>query len=207
MADYLNFTKIAPPKPNDPVVNEATQLNANWDLLDTKLQPYIIGGTLTLAEVGQEFFDNNFRYGVWDGAVQRIPDDIDASWSAWTALPILAPRAIRTGFTPRWRNNSILRMVELSGGVQFDGPANAWTLGSAFQINSLAAGSPTSALAPIGGTHKSQAAGALTAGASVVAGAAITVDSSGGFCRINAQYMGGPGGGNFIQLDQVWWWY
>lgn len=207
MADYLNFTKIIPPKPNDPVVNEATQINANLAMLDTQLQPYMLGGSLTLTEVGQESFNGAFRYSVWDGTSQILPDDIDSGWSAWTALPILSPRVLRTGFTPRWRNNSFTRMVELSGGVNFDASANPWTLGSQFQINQLASGSPTSSLAPIGGTHKSPCATALSAGTTLVAGGLVTVDSSGGFVRINAQYMGGPGGGNFLMLDQIWWWY
>lgn len=207
MVNYFNFTKIAPAAPNDPNVNEVTQLNNNWDHIDLKLQPYMAGGSLTLAEAGQEFFDGSFRFGVYDGAAQRIPDDIDANWSAWTAIPMLAPRTARASFTPRWRSNSKLRMVELSGGVLFDGAASVWTQGSSFQINSLAAGSPSSSFAPIGGTHKSQAATALTGGTSTVASALVTVDTSGGFVRLAAQYMGGGGGGNFIQLEQVWWWY
>lgn len=207
MATYFNFTKILPPNPNDPVVNEVTHLNNNWDHIDLKLQPYMAGGTLSLAEAGQEFFDTNFRFGVYDGASQRIPDDIDANWSAWTAIPILSPRVARASFTPRWRSNSKLRMVELAGGVNFDASANPWTQGSSFQLNQLAAGSPSSSFAPIGGVHKSPAATALTGGTSTVASAIVTVDTSGGFVRLAAQYMGGGGGGNFIQLDQVWWWY
>lgn len=204
---YLNFTKIAPPAPNDPVVNEITQINNNWDHLEAKLAPYVVGGSISDIETGQETFDLNFRFAVWDGAAQVIPDDIDASWSAWTALPILAPRVARASFTPRWRSNSAYRMVELAGGVLFNAAADPWTMGSAFQINQLAAGSPASSFVPIGGALKAPCATALTGGTSVVAGAAITVDSSGGFVRINAQFMGGGGGGNFIELDQVWWWY
>lgn len=206
MADYLNFAKILPNSPNDPVVNEVTQTNANWDLLDTQMQSYLTG-IPTPTEVGQESFDSNFRYTVWDGAAKRIPDDIDASWSAWTAIPMLAPRVVRASFTPRWRSNSAYRMVELAGGIQFDNVASQWTMGSSFQFNSLAAGSPANTLGPVGGTHKSPAATALSAGTTVVASALITIDTSGSFVRMAAQYLGGPGGGNFIQLDQVWWWY
>lgn len=210
MADYLNFSKILPPKPNDPVVDEAAQLNANWDLLDTKLAPYMgIGGTLTLTEAGQEYFDTNVRFAVWDGAAARIPDDIDAAWSAWTAMPMSSPRVIRPSFTFRWRNNSILRMVELSGGVLFDGAASAWTMGSKFTLNADSSGAIPASMVPIGGTRISPCATALTAGTNVVCGAIATIDKPGGntFCRVQAQYMGGSGGGNFIQLDQVWWWY
>lgn len=208
MANYFNFTKITPAAPNDPLVDEAAQLNANWDHVDTKLQPYMTG-VPTPTQAGQEYFDGSFRYVVWDGAAPRIPDEIDVNWSAWTALPMLAPRVIRPSFTPRWRNNSLLRMVELAGGVQFDAAANPWTMGGTFTLNGDVSGSPPASMLPIGGVHKSQAATALSAGTTVVAGAAITVDKPGGntFLRIFAQYMGGPGGGNFIELDQVWWWY
>lgn len=207
MANYFNFNKIVPAAPNDPFVDEVAQLNSNWDQLDTKLAPYMNGGTLSLAQAGQEFFDAGFRYGVYDGAAQRLPDDIDGAWSAWTAIPMLAPRVIRTGLTPRWRSNSLLRVVELSGGVQFDATANPWTMGSSFQFNALSAGSPANTLGPIGGKHVSPCGTGLTAGTTVVASGYITIDTSGSFVRMAAQYLGGPGGGNWVQLEQVWWWY
>lgn len=205
---YLNFTKITPPAPNDPTVNEVTQLNDNWDHLDLKCQPYLVGGSVTDIEVGQEFLDVNFRFAVWNGG-QRIPDDIDGAWSAWTALPMLAPRVIRPSFTPRWRNNTAYRMVELSGGVYFNAAQDPWTLGSYITINGDVAGAIPASMIPIGGVHTGQAAAALSAGTTVVAGAMVTIDKPGGntFCRIRGQYMGGPGGGNFIQLDRIWWWY
>ena len=206
---YLNFTKITPPAPNDPTVNEVTQLNNNWDHLDTKLQPYLIGGGLSGIETGQEYLNGSFRFIVWDGAAERLPDDIDGAWSAWTALPIFAGRAARPSFTPRWRNNSLLRMVQLSGGFLFDGAAGAWTLGGYFTLNADSAGAIPASMVPIGGTHTQPVATALSAGAVVVAGGSITVDKPGGntFCRIRGQYMGGPGGGNFMQTEQVQWWY
>lgn len=204
---YFNFTKITPPAPNDPTVNETTQINANWDHLDLKLQPYATGAALTGLETGQEYIDSNGRFAVWDGAAARIPADIDAGWSSWTALPVVAPRVARTNFTPRWRSNSAYRMVELSGGVLFDSSASAWPMGNSFNVNVMAPGSPPISLAPIGGVHKAPCATALTSGAPIVAAglAIITTDIS--FVQIAVQYMGGPGGGNFVQLDQVWWWY
>jgi hypothetical protein len=204
---YLNFTKIAPPAPNDPNVDEVTQLNNNWDLLETKLGVYTTGGALSNVETGQEFFNGSFQNSVWNGAATRASDDIDSAWSAWTNIPMLAPRAIRTGFQPKWRSNSLLRKVELTGGIQFDGAASVWTMGASFQFNQLAAGSPANTLGPVGGKYISQAAAALSAGTSVTAGAYITIDTSGSFVRMAAQYLGGGGGGNFIMLDQVWWWY
>lgn len=204
---YLNFTKIAPPAPNDPNVNEVTQLNNNWDVLETKLNPYVNGGTITGLETGQEFFNGSFQNCVWDGAATVASDDIDAAWSAFTNIPMLSPRVIRPSFQPKWRNNTLLRKVELCGGVYFNAAQDPWTMGSLIQINSLAAGSPADTLGPIGGTHVSQCAVALTAGTSVTAGGYVIIDTSGGFVRMRVQYLGGGGGGNFVQLDQVWWWY
>lgn len=204
---YLNFTKITPPSPADPNVDEVSQLNNNWDVVESKLLPYTAGGAITGIETGQESFDGSFKFGVWNGASLRVTDDIDAAWSAWTNIPMFAPRAIRTGFQPKWRSNSLLRKVELTGGIQADNVASAWPMGSSLQFNALAAGSPTSALQPIGGKHISQAAASLTGGTSVTAGAYITIDVSGGFCRMSCQFMGGGGGGNFVMLDQVKWWY
>jgi hypothetical protein len=83
---YFNFTKIAPPAPNDPNVNEVTQLNDNWDHLDSKLSPYMSGGALTGLETGQEVFASGFRFAVYDGSGVRSPDDIDAAWSGLVSL-------------------------------------------------------------------------------------------------------------------------
>jgi len=207
VATFFNFTKIIPPTPNDPLVDEVAQLNANWDHLDLRLTPLMNGGTLTLAEAGQEYLDSNSRFAVWDGAAARVPDDIDSAWSAWANIPMLAPRAIRPSFQPKWRSNSLIRKVELSGGIQFDSSANPWTQGSSFQFNALSAGSPANTLGPVGGKHINQCATGLTGGTSVTAGGYITIDTSGSFVRMAAQYLGGGGGGNFVELDQVWWWY
>lgn len=208
MADYLNFTKIVPPNPNDPTV-DVNDINDNWDLLDTKLNPYINGGTLVVIEAGQEYFDPSFRYSVWTGSATRNPDTIDDNWSAWTALPVASSRAIRPSFTPKWRNNSVLRMVELTGGFLFDASANPWTMGSLITLNADTSGAIPSSMQPIGGSHSTEAATSLSAGTTVCAAAYIYIDKPGGntFTRIRAQYLGGPGGGNFIQLEQVWWWY
>lgn len=206
---YLNFNKITPPAPNDPTVDEVEQLNDNWDVLDTKLAPYISGGAVNDLETGQEVFASGFRFAVWDGTTARVPDDIDAGWSAWTALPILAPRVARGSFTPRWRNNSAYRMVELAGGVLFDAAAAAWTMGSLFTVNSDTSGAIPSSMQPIAGSHISPCAVGLPTSPALVATGYISVDKPGGntFTRVRAQYMGGPGGGNFLMLDQVWWWY
>ncbi len=203
---YFNLNKITPAAPNDPTVNEVTQLNNNWDNLDSKLGIYINGGSLTGIETGQEYLGTGSRFAVWDGA-EFLTEDIDSAWSAWTNIPMLSPRAIRTGFQPKWRSNSLLRKVELTGGIQFDAAASAWTMGSSFQFNDLVTGSPTTTFTPIGGFHRAQCAAALTGGTSVTAAGRISIDTQSGFIKMSAQYMGGGGGGNFLQLEQVWWWY
>lgn len=204
---YLNFTKIAPPAPNDPNVSRVNHLNNNWDHLESKLGPYVNGGSLSGIDRGQEYFDSNFRFAVFDGTATRVPDDIDAAWSAWTALPILSPRVIRPSFTPRWRNNSLLRMVELSGGVLFDSAASAWTMGSAFQLNVLGSGSPPSSMGPVGANDNRPCATSLSAGTGVASAGRVNISTSGSWVMLTGQYMGATGGGNFIMLDQVWWWY
>lgn len=204
---FFSLNKIIPASPNDPLVDEVNQLNNNWDNLESKLGIYVNGGALTGIEAGQEYIGTGSRFAVWDGAAEALTEDIDSAWSAWTNIPMLAPRAIRPSWQPKWRNNTLLRKVELTGGIQFDAAASAWTMGSSFQFNALSAGSPANTLGPIGGKHIAQAATALTGGTSVTAGGYITIDTSGSFVRMACQYLGGGGGGNFVQLEQVWWWY
>lgn len=205
---YFNFTKIVPPAPNDPFVDEAAQINANWDHLDAKLEPYMFGGTISDIEQGQEFFNEDFEFCVYDGGIVT-PDDIPEGWSDWTNLPMQSGKFARSSFTPKWRNNPLYRMVELTGGVIFDVSAGPWTLGSSFLINADAEGSPPAEMRPIGNLHYSPCGASLTTGTSVVSAGFITVEQPVGstYTRIGAQYLGGPGGGNFIMLDQVWWWY
>lgn len=206
---YFNFTKITPPSPLDPLVDEAAQLNANWDHLDSKLTPYINGTTPTGMQTGQEQFAGDLSNAVWDGAALRASDDTDAAWSAWTNLPLLSPRTARSGQLPKWRNNSLLRKVQVRGGFTIDGAASAWVLGTIYTVNGDVSGAIPASMTPIGGVHYQPLPGAQAVSPAVVGGGYCTVDKPGGntFTRIRVQYMGGGGGGNFCQLDQLWWWY
>lgn len=206
---YFSFNKITPPAPDDPNVDEVTQLNENWDTIDLKIDPYINGGTISDIEIGQEFPNANFDFCVQGSGGTVIPDDISEGWSAWTNIPLLSPRSSPVGLTPKWRNNSLLRMVELTGAVTFNVAADPWTLGSSFLVNGDVVGSPPGSMQPIGNLHYSPAAAGLPADPAITAGGFITIEQPGGstYTRIRAQYLGGPGGGNFISLDQVWWWY
>lgn len=206
---YFGFQRIEPPAPNDPLVNEVTQLNNNWDILDAKLKPYYNGGTISNIEQGQEYFNTDFNFTVWNGTAPVIPDNIPDGWTAWTDLPVLSPRAIRSGFTPRWRNNPLYRMAELSGGFQFNAAADPWTMGANFLLNADSAGSPPASFVPIGGKHIQPCSVGLTTGTTIVAGGYVTIEVPAGstFTRIRFQHLGGPTAGNFMAMDQVWWWY
>lgn len=207
MVDFLNFKKIVPPAPNDPSVDLASQINDNWDILDSGLNIYNSTGEFTPTQAGQEWLAPNYRFAVWDGANERYPDNIDLFWSAWTAIPLASGRAIRSGFTPKWRQNSLLRKVELVGGFQYDSAASTWP--TSLVVLNADTGSIPATYQPTGGKHVGQCATAVNTTGVVVAAGYVIVDKPAGNtnCRIQARYMGGPGGGNFLMLDQIWWWY
>lgn len=201
---YFNLLQIAPPSPNDPLVNEVTQINNNWDDIDTKIGALTTTtGTITSPEQGQEYITNTGRTRVWNGAANRDPDDIDASWTAWTALPVAATVAVRPSFTPRWRNNTALRRVELAGGILKDAGAGAWPA-AVVVVTTGVSGIPDT-LQPIGGVTRQMSAAALPATGGT--GAWWQVDTNTSFVRLRTRYMGPAGGGNFIQLDGIEWWY
>lgn len=203
---YFNFTKVAPPSPSDPLVNVTTHLNNNWDEIETKFSSLItMSGNIINAEAGQEAVGSVAQsFYVSNGApfVMRSADDIQTSWSAWTAIPLNAAVVARASFTPRYRTNSVLRLAELSGGVQKDAPASAWPAALVVITNLL----PLS-IVPIGNLSFQQSAAAIpTTPANGSAGYHL-IDTNGPNTRIQVRYAGGPGGGNFIMLDGIKWWY
>lgn len=206
---YFNFTKITPAAPNDPVVNEVTQINNNWDNIEAQLLAVSAGtGALTGAEQGQEWISPAGRFRTWDGAANKDPIDIDAQWSAWTALTLAATVAARPSFTPRWRNNSLLRRVELDGCILKDSIASAWPApGVLVVVSATGAGQIPAALAPLSQPMITISAAALPTSPGQSAQGWHSIDTSGAFIRIMTTYMGGPGGGNFIALDGIEWWY
>lgn len=207
---FWSFNKIAPPAPDDPQVDVDTQLNDNWDLADEKLslisqEPVL--NVLLDAEVGQEWIYNG-RLGVWDGAALVFPEDIEAAWTPWEILVLTAPTGPRTSFTPKWRRNTLVKQVELSGGVIYNSAA-AWpTSFTVFSADTEVAGIPI-AYQPNGGITYVAAATSIPSGVNRGAGANIAIDVPGvnPSCRLRARFMGGSGGGNFIALDGVRWYY
>lgn len=203
---YLNFTKITPAAPNDPFVNVVTHLNNNWDEIDTKLFAHtLMNITLVNPDQGQDFVTGLQKFRIWTGAAYREPDDIDSAWSAWTALPLSGNVAPRVGFTPRWRSNSLLRLVELAGGIQKDGAGSAWP--AALVVATTGTSGIANTFLPIGGVVYQQSAAALPTSSTNSAAGWHTIDVSGAWVRIQTRYSGGPGGGNFVMLDGIKWWY
>lgn len=202
---YFNFTKITPAAPNDPFVNEVTQINNNWDEIDNKLTQQS-NGTPPVPDTGQEWISGG-RFLAWNGTAVRNPDDIDSGWSSWFALTLSANVVVRPGFTPRWRNNSIIRRVELDGGIQKDAGASVWPAGTLQTITAPGTFNIVSGFAPIGGLTYQSSAAALPSGGNQASSGWHTIDVNTGIVRIQTSYVGGSGGGNFIMLDGIEWWY
>ena len=211
MPGYFDLVKITPPAPNDPTVNEVTQLNDNWDKLDTRLGVYrtFSGNPVPLQE-GQEFTGNVLGYGkvfaVWDGTTLRVPDRVMTDWTAWEVLPVVNCQSV-TGQPVKWRSNPVLRRVELCGSVIKDGAGSAWPA-SVVKITANTGGIPD-ALKPFGGkTFSSNAAAAPDAMIALVSGFYVKVYGNAvASTQIDVRYLGGPGNGNFGSLDGTSWWY
>lgn len=206
---YWSFNKIIPPAPNDPLVNVTTQLNNNWDLAEEKMNLLAtnpMNNTLLNAEVGQEWIYNG-RLGVWNGTSLIVPEDIDAAWTPWVDLALLSPVNTRVGFTPRWRNNTLLKQIQLSGCV-ITGAAAAWPLSFVTVTDEASVAGIPVAIAPNNGITYMPATTSIPTTANRGAGSVIAIDNNGGVsCRIRSRFMGASGGGNFVALDSVRWYY
>lgn len=199
---YFNLSKITPAAPNDPNVNEVTQINNNWDEIENKFGQQS-AGTPPGAETGQEWLSGG-RFKVWTGTAVRDPDNIDGAWSAWTALPLSANVVTRPNYTPRYRSNSMLRRVELAGDLLKDAAGSAWPVGVAHLVTTGTSGIP-STLQPIGGLTYQMTACSIPTGSG--GSGWHQIDVATGFVRIQTRMLGGGGGGNFIPLDGIEWWY
>ena len=209
MSAYFGFAPILPPSPNDPLVDVATQLDANYDEIERVLTVQQGLSAVVNPEIGMEVMDNlNGRMTVYNGSAFINSDDIDAGWSAFSALGLLAPIVARPNFTPRWRSNSLLRRVEVFGRVQNGAvPASFGT--TLFDITSNTGGIPDS-LKPVGGQVIYSNAGTAPVAPSTVSGSYIiakTNPSAGQNVRIQGQYMGTSDGTSAIVLDGIAWWY
>lgn len=186
-------------------VNESTQLNANWDQIDTKINALVVsstnlpGAAVVSPEEGIESvnpnktddFDYFVHLGVYDGAAWR--QQTLETWGAWQTITLTAPFVERSGFTPKLRISNT-GIVEFRGGVINTAGASAWPTGLQV-INSGQFADAT--YHPDQATHKLIAASV----ASTWAYGRARVDSNGGFMRLSVQFVGATGGGNFLQLE------
>lgn len=205
---FFTFTLMTDP-PGDPLVNEDTQLNDNWDSVDTRLAQFQVKPNTIAATVpiGTEAMQNSSgSVAVHTGSgVWAFPGSIPAGWGAWTTLPLLAPVVERPSFTPKYRINTTIRKVELAGGLRADVSANPWAR-SKVQATANTGGIPD-ANKPVNNNIQQGAVGIGTTDGQF-AGARIHIESNAGnSVKISVSYQGDDIGGNFVMLDNVKWFY
>lgn len=212
---YFNFNFVTDP-PNDELVNVEAQINDNWEDVETKLLPFnqkpsdfgaIVKPKGTEAFRPTPGFEH--RISAWDGAEWRSSLAHSTSWGLWQTVLIRAPTVIRPNFPVVARVNAMLRKVEISGGVLFDGAASAWPTGTTVEITADTA--IQTSFAPANAAKQAfqqVATGAITV-ANGFASAVAIVEQKAGPDRtaISVRYQGDAGGGNFIMLDGLGWYF
>lgn len=212
---YFNFNYVTDP-PDDENVNAITQLNNNWAEVETKTKPFNSSPanfTGITVPVGTEAFDpehagSEDRIAVWDGTTWRRGLNHVTAWSNWDNLTLRSPTVARTGFPPVARVDIIARRVTLMGGVYFNAAIDPWPTNTTVEITNDTA--IQTSLAPVnGGMSVSQGATGQITTANGFAAAVIIVElkSSPSRVAVSVRYQGDAGGGNFIMLDGVEWWY
>lgn len=209
---YFNFNKVTDP-PADELVAPMTQVNANWQELDDKTKPFTTVpasfGAITVLQ-GMEAFETSLgpRIAVWTGSVWSRSINPNTGVGAWTSFGIRSPIVLRTGFTPVAKFDTWARRVSLSGGVQLNAGADPFVVGTTYEITTDTA--IAASFAPVNGGQSIQygAVGAITS-ASGFGSAVVTIESKTSPDRtaISVRYQGDAGGGNFIMLDGISWWY
>lgn len=212
---YFDFNYVTDP-PNDETVDEVTQLNDNWDELDLKLTPFnqspadFTGITIP---VGTEAFDPDVshddfdRIAVWTGSIWARSINHASVWTGWQSVQLRSPVVERPNFPVMANVNAVARRVVLMGGVLVDDVASAWPTNTSIEITSDTAIQAN--LAPVGGTSVQQGATGQITTANGFASANILIasESSPDRVAIRVRYQGDAGGGNFIMLDGISWWY
>lgn len=216
MSNYFDFNYVTDP-PNDEKVSVVDQLNDNWQELDDKLTvfnqlPANFGAFAV--PIGTEAYDPDpahaepDRIAVWTGSIWARGISAATAWGqAWQTIAIRSPLVIRTGFPVKARINNVIRCIQLTGGVYVNATQDAWNTATTYEITTDTA--IQSDLAPVNGMHIQQcAAGAITT-ANGFASSVVTIEpkTSPSRTSISVRYQGDAGGGNFISLDNVRWWY
>lgn len=204
----FNFNLITDP-PGDEYVDEESQLNHNWDQIESGLGwlQYYNAQPPSL-DVGIEALTGGNRHAVWNGSALRTPYSIPSGWTAWTTLTPVSPYVVRGAAYPfKWRRNSELRKVQVTGGIINTASAVAWphTSWATFLTTGIA-----STYQPVGGLHLQHTATSginSTVVGEDVAASRVRARTVGATVWLEAHYMGADGGGNFLMLDRLEWYY
>ena len=170
-------------------------------------------GAVVSPPVGTVVFNPSGTFGTdriaaWDGTTWRLNLNHVGTWSAWQNLDLRSPVVARSGFSPRVRVNAYQRRIVIYGGVVASAALGAWPA-TALEITTDTAIGPEFAPVP-GGLSYYQGVGAGVTGANQVATANIKIEHiTVGTPRvaISVLFQGDAGGGNFVMLDGLEWWY
>lgn len=200
--------------PNDEAVNYQTQLNENWSEIDDKITPFNsqpANFTGIAIPVGTEAIDYvaddgvKYRVAVWDGTKWNRTLNHSFAWTPWQILPVRAPVVAKSDTPPMIRVNLVEQRVVLMGGVIYNATADAWPANTDVEITTDTA--VESVYAPYSGLHVQQLASGVITTANSFASAVASVSPVATRTAIKVRYQGDAGGGNFIQLDGLEWWY
>lgn len=209
---YFNFNYITP-APNDEFVNPVTQLNANIQEVENKTKGFSTKPeTVVNPPIGTEGLypldppSDNYRVAVWNGTDWCRSISHNAGWTAWQAVNCRAPVVPRPGYPPAARVNVNLNLVELSGGVLYGASAPAWPTGYTELFTDTDFGAMF--IPANGGFSMHQVATGQITTVAGFASAVVWAEGVGGTrCAVKAAYQGDAGGGNFIMLNGVRWWF
>jgi hypothetical protein len=109
------------------LVNEITQLNNNWDRIDTAFTSLYGGAAVTPVvtspALGTEWINKDGKLMIWNGTVWAEPDL--ETWGAWSSLTITAPYQNAGGNAAQIRKSN-LNNVEMRGAIQLNAGADAF---------------------------------------------------------------------------------
>jgi hypothetical protein len=213
---YFDFNFVTNP-PNDELVDEVTQLNENWEEVDRKIsafnsQPADFTGITV--PIGTEAFDpehpgESYRVAVWNGTTWIRSLNHISAWASWQNIGLRAPVIARaTGYEVKARVDVVARRIVLMGGVQLNATADPWSTSTTYEITSDTA--IQHSFGPVSGVSYQQAATGQITTAGGFASAAVRIEKVAGppaRTAIYVRYQGDAGGGNFIMLDGIEWWY
>lgn len=211
---YFNFNYVTDP-PNDELVNYQTQLNNNWTEVNNKIKGFnVLPTTLVNPPVGTEAYfpeapsTDNWRIAVYDGTAWRRAINHTSGFTAWLPITLRSPVVARPGFPPMAKLDLVNRRVILSGGVLYGAAAPAWPYTTTEITDDLAFDSSVN---PVNGGLSIQqgTTGPITTAngfsSAVVYAEALTTPAP--RVSIKVRYQGDAGGGNFVMLDGISWWF